>query len=244
MHPPRPLPPYLQNPEKNANHLTWFDLEQQRAPECPDFLGLRVLPQAVNARQSQDWLKDIARTSWQPGQSGKEKQHFGPKANFKKRKIAIGNFSGLPNYAHDLVTIARQLLRNDEEMASLLRTFQVTDAFVLRYDPRQQANLDPHIDDTFSYGEVILGLSLESDSILTFFHPDASVRPACVRVPIPAGSLSVMYGPARFEWEHGIMAQDIQQQRTSITLRTLGDAVKSTDVGQQILSLANPGKRA
>jgi len=123
-----------------------------------------------------------------------------------------------------------------------METFRTTDVFVLRYRERDRSNLDFHVDDTFAYGEAILALSLESDSVMTFVRerPDLRQRSGaapgwdCVRVKLPARSLSILYGAARFEWQHAMLAYDIRGRRTSITLRTLSPELRGTAVGRTI----------
>ena len=120
-----------------------------------------------------------------------------------------------------------------------LAAYQTTDAFVLRYFEREASNLDFHVDDLFAYGEAIVDVSLDSDSVLTFLGPADGGEPAesrvCVRVPLPARSIAVVHGRARFDWQHAILAPDIRGVRTSITLRTLGGAPRATDAGRQVL---------
>ena len=81
--------------------------------------------------------------------------------------------------------------------------------------------------------ELILDLSLESDSMLTFFRVSLSESgrqvEECVRVPLPARSLVAIYGSARFDWEHAILAYDIVGQRTGITFRTLQEDLRNTE---------------
>jgi alkylated DNA repair dioxygenase AlkB len=180
--------------------------------------------------------------------------------NFNKRKINPSAFRGLPDYAHWIDSRCRERVEEaarvgDSDLDSLraaLERFEPTDAFVLRYREADASNLDFHRDDDFAYGEVILDLSLETDSVLTFLEaPDRSgvpdrrgpsTGPTCVRVPLPARSLAVMHGPARFEWEHGVLARDIEGRRTSVTLRTLGDTLSGSAAGRRILEVARSGR--
>lgn len=152
------------------------------------------------------------------------------------------------------------------DLARAIDGFETTDTFVLRYDARDASNLDLHRDDSFAYGETILDLSLESDCVLTFvrvparsesndplgrmrergheaLHEEESPGAECVRVPLPARSLAVLYGPARFEWEHGILAYDVVGRRTSITLRTLSETLRETGVGRELVEIARRSPR-
>ena len=102
--------------------------------------------------------------------------------------------------------------------------FEARDAFVQRYEPTRASNLDFHVDDEFVYGDAIVGVSLESDTVLTFVPRGVTEEslPIVVRVPLPARSALVLRGAARRVWQHGILAADVVARRTSITLRTAG----------------------
>ena len=121
------------------------------------------------------------------------------------------------------------------KLEEALERYRTTDVFVLRYYEDDQSNLDFHSDDVFAYGEVILNLSLESNSVLSFLEHETG---ACVRAAIPARSLAVLFGAARYEWDHAILADDVSGRRTSITLRTLSDELRGTPDGQRVMALA------
>jgi len=225
-------------------------------PDSPSVLdssaelrGIRIFPDFVSPAEAEDLLREIKTSEFVQAQSGKLKQHYGPKINFNKKKMGTDNFKGLPTYTARIEDRLRRLVLDDSvtspvehrEFSTALRAFETTDVFVLRYLESEASNLDFHLDDTFAYGELILDLSLESDSVLTFLrnhdHSDASAI-ECVRVPLPARSLAAVYGPARFEWEHAILSYDIDGQRTSITFRTLHEDLRRTEAGQRVLEIA------
>lgn len=72
------------------------------------------------------------------------------------------------------------------------------------------------------------------DGITLSFLPGPA-EPAVVRCRLPARSLAVLYGSARYHWEHAILPEDVSRRRTSITLRTLSDALRSTPEGSIVL---------
>jgi alkylated DNA repair protein alkB family protein 4 len=252
---PVPIPDLLSSLSRDAglrpgDGLYDFDLDLQSAPRCPDFRGVHVFRDFISVGDSEQLLREIEKTSFIPAQSGKSKQHYGPKVNFNKQKINPTTFPGLPDYTRHIESRLHELARKDLPgipadnlaLCTALATFETTDAFVLRYLERDASNLDFHCDDTFAYGEAILDLSLESDSVLTFLERQTSAGQTserkCVRVPLPARSLAVVYGPARFCWDHAILANDISGRRTSITLRTLNETLRHSDVGRRILRIA------
>jgi alkylated DNA repair protein alkB family protein 4 len=212
---------------------------------------LRLFPAFLSKSEARALLAEIERAPFRSAQSGKLKQHYGAKVNFNKRKVNASAFTGLPGYVGWIEHRLRQrieslaitpAIRSDPRLIQALERYRTMDAFVLRYHEHDQSNLDLHVDDTFAYGEAILDLSLESDSVMTFVRERRGGGDArswdCVRVALPARSLAVLYGPARFEWEHGVLAYDIRGRRTSITLRTLSEAFGRTDEGCQVARAA------
>ena len=65
------------------------------------------------------------------------------------------------------------------------------------------------------------------------------VEPNLVRIPMPRRSLLVLYGPARYDWEHGILREDIPSRRVCITYRELTPTYLQSgpraEVGEAIL---------
>lgn len=231
-----------------------FDLVSQSVPTLPDFRGVRVFENLLEEEEARSLLETIETRPFLPSQSGREKQHFGARVNFNKRRMNVRRFEGLPDYAPRLLQLLAERIaeeaRSDVHLANAHGAFRLTDVFVLRYAAERRSNLDLHLDDIHAYGELILDLSLESDSVLTFYRgraggevqtePSRKVEPACVRVPLPAGSIAAIYGPARYAWEHGILANDVSRRRTSITLRTLSPELHDTADGRWLLNACRP----
>lgn len=229
----------------DGSHVHVFDLESGQAPGCPGFTGLAVWPDFVDEQEAAVLLADAESRPFKPAQSGKAKQHFGPRMNFRQQRMNAQRFEGLPVWAGGLEARVRERIgRGDVPvgLASALDRFVTTDAFVLRYEEARGSNLDLHIDDLTAYGELILDLSLESDGWMTFLDGDPQSdieRPfACVRAPLPARSLALLFGDARRGWFHGIRDLDTVGRRTSITLRTLGSGLRSTDEGRDVMARA------
>lgn len=263
---PVPMPallahrPDMSESSSDASRIHFFDGSTQSVPRYPEFAGVRLYRDFLSESEASGLLEAIGKSPFSPAQSGKAKQHYGPRINFNKRKMNPTAFVGLPAYARELESRMRTCVRDDPaflphtraSIDAALEAFETTDVFVLRYWPEEESNLDFHLDDPFAYGELILDISLESDAILTFVRgrPNSELgksdsildEPVCVRVPMPARSLVVLYGPARFEWEHAILTYDIEFQRTSVTLRTLSQALRKTDDGRIVVERAR-GKR-
>lgn len=76
---------------------------------------------------------------WDGSQSGRRKQNFGPKTNFKKQKLRIGSFRGFPSLS--------QFIQERLNTIPLLANFQTIEQCSLEYNPEHGACIEPHIDD-------------------------------------------------------------------------------------------------
>ena len=162
--------------------------------------------------------------NWKDSQSGRRKIDYGPSANFKKKKIKVGSFRGLPQYSRDFIFNKLQAIKEsgDIQYAAFnekLETFSPIEVNVLSYEEEKGANIASHFDDFWLWGERIIGVNLLSDTVMTYTKPtDPSV---VIQVPIPRRSLYLMSEASRNEWQHGIFAEDINGRRIVVTIREL-----------------------
>ncbi|KNC52673.1 2OG-Fe(II) oxygenase [Thecamonas trahens ATCC 50062] len=101
--------------------------------------------------------------------------------------------------------------------------------------------IHPHIDRTHCFGPVIAALSLGDDAVLTFLRDTQDGR-VVYDVPVPARSLYIMTGDARYAWRHGLDARTNAAVRTgvervSITWRTVVDSETAAAVTPSANSL-------
>lgn len=173
-------------------------------------------PDFLTFDESKNLINNLDDLPWEISQSGRRKQNYGPKCNFKKRKLRIGNFNGFP-----LTTKFVQDKFGDE---LLLKNFQTIEQCSLEYTKEKGASIDPHIDDCWIWGERIVTVNIIGDSVLTMTRfngskskynlpdvetylpvvekqriiaDDAVVGDVVVRLPMPARSLMVLYGSSR-----------------------------------------------
>ncbi|XP_069471071.1 alpha-ketoglutarate-dependent dioxygenase alkB homolog 4 isoform X2 [Ambystoma mexicanum] len=97
--------------------------------------------------------------AWKISQSGRRKQDYGPNVNFKKQKVKVGRFSGLPSFSRDIVR------RMNEHAA--LQGFQPVEQCNLDYNPQRGSAIDPHFDDWWLWGERLVTLNLLAETLLT-----------------------------------------------------------------------------
>lgn len=212
--------------------------------ESIDFPGIYIEEDFLSATEEQLLLNGIDSTPWDLSQSGRRKQNYGPKCNFKKRKLKCENFNGFPKYT--------LFVQDKFKHIPLLSNFVTIEQCSLEYSSERGASIDPHIDDCWVWGERIVTVNLLSDSVLTMTinlkhdrynlncvsnYPSVlnddetfnstkapysfkkNSRNVVVRIPMPRRSLIVMYGTARYEWEHSVLRNDIQNRRICLAYR-------------------------
>lgn len=197
-----------------------------------NFNGVSVIKSFVTEREEESLCTAIYSTDFVSSQSGRMKQDYGPKVNFKKKKLKLVSFTGLPSYSQFLY----KRMKERENLAD----FEPVELCNLEYCKDRGAHIDPHFDDSWLWGERLITLNLLSDSILTFTsdeHPNVEVR-----VPLPRFSLVVVQGAARHQWKHCISRSDITGKRIAMTFRELSAEFSSggsrSSEGEELLKLA------
>ncbi|XP_036341388.1 alpha-ketoglutarate-dependent dioxygenase alkB homolog 4-like [Rhagoletis pomonella] len=205
------------------------------------FPGLYVQEQFISASEGELLMESLDALPWTTSQSGRRKQNFGPKTNFRQRKLRNGNFNGFPEGTRFVQERLRQV--------SLLSDFQTIEQCSLEYESSKGASIDPHVDDCWVWGERVVTLNCLGDAVLTLTAFDASAKPTkynlnlvknyekqlilplynkeefqhfdkkVIRVPMPNLSLIVMYGPPRYQFEHSVLREDIKERRVCIAYR-------------------------
>lgn len=162
--------------------------------------------------------------------------------NFKRQRIRLGDFTGLPFISSALVD------RMSKE--SLLSGFHPVEQCNLEYTSERGSAIDPHLDDSWLWGERLVTLNLLSDTVLTMSldkgwggMSDGEVR---VSVALPRRALILLYGDARHRWKHSIHRQHVQTRRVCSTFRELSsdflEGGKQEKVGAELLNVASSYK--
>ena len=125
------------------------------------FSGVEVHRDFISVEEEQRLIGDLDQIPWDVSQSGRRKQNFGPKANFKKRKVKVGSFRGFPR--------CTQFVQERFKGVMSLTDYKTVEQCSIEYRPETGARIDPHIDDCWVWGERIVQLNLLSDSVLTLF---------------------------------------------------------------------------
>ncbi|XP_038215635.1 alpha-ketoglutarate-dependent dioxygenase alkB homolog 4 [Zerene cesonia] len=127
--------------------------------ECLTFPGVYIQLDFISEDEENELMKCIDEVPWDVSQSGRRKQNFGPKTNFKKKRIVSGNFDGFPQFS--------RYLQDRFETIELLKGYKVIEQCSLEYNPSTGASIDPHIDDCWIWGERIVTVNCLSDTALT-----------------------------------------------------------------------------
>ncbi|XP_066551333.1 alpha-ketoglutarate-dependent dioxygenase alkB homolog 4 isoform X2 [Amia ocellicauda] len=191
---------------------------QRHSFELP---GVLLLEEFVSEEEEERLVSTMDRDPWMDSQSGRRKQDFGPKVNFKKQRVRLGGFSGLPPSSRELV----QRMEGRPGLGGFLPVEQCN----LDYCPRRGSAIDPHLDDAWLWGERLVTLNLLSDTVLTLSRGGAEAGGGeaggelWVSVPLPRRSLLVLGGEARHRWKHAVLRQHITARRVCCTFRELSD---------------------
>lgn len=131
----------------------------------------------------------------------------------------------------------------------LLENFKSIEQCFLEYETFRGAQIEPHCDDCWIWGERIVTVNLLSDSVITLvkhrqvdkkqynldemekYKESLILKPnsqdecdtiwndRVIRIAMPRKSILVLYGPARYNWEHCVLREDIVNRRIGICYR-------------------------
>ncbi|KAJ8266532.1 hypothetical protein GJAV_G00131520 [Gymnothorax javanicus] len=204
------------------------------AEESFHFPGVFLWENFLSEEEERELVRCMDQDAWKESQSGRKKQDFGPKVNFKKQHVRLGTFSGLPALSRNIVH------RMSQE--PLLQGFQPVEQCNLDYSPQRGSAIDPHLDDSWLWGERLVTVNMLSNTIITMSHEE-ELRELRVYVNFPRRSLLVLHGDARHKWKHAIHRKDIHQRRVCSTFRELSPVFlpggEYEHIGSQLLGLAH-----
>ncbi|NXX48656.1 ALKB4 dioxygenase, partial [Tricholaema leucomelas] len=123
------------------------------------FPGVFLMEEFISEEEESEIVELMDRDDWKPSQSGRRKQDYGPKVNFKKQRLKPGSFSGLPSFSKKIVA--------QMEACSVLGGFSPVEQCNLDYRPERGSAIDPHFDDCWLWGERLVTLNLLSQTVLS-----------------------------------------------------------------------------
>ncbi|KAK5969229.1 Alpha-ketoglutarate-dependent dioxygenase alkB 4 [Trichostrongylus colubriformis] len=172
--------------------------------------GLLLVPDFITDSEEQELMEVIDGVEWVLSQSGRRKQDYGPKVNFKHKKVKTDTFVGMPEYADMLLGKMRDI--SEEKLGNYI-PFEMCN---LEYDESRKSAIEMHCDDTWIWGNRLISINLLNGSIMTLANENA--RQLCY-VWMPRGSLLCMSDEARYKWKHAVLAHHIRGRRIALTMR-------------------------
>ena len=127
--------------------------------ENSHFCGIKIIEDFVSCEEESQLVQDLDTLPWTLSQSGRRKQNYGPKANFKKKKVKPGHFDGFPK--------CTKFIQDRFSTVPSLEDYKTVEQCSIEYRPETGSRIEPHIDDCWIWGERIVQLNLLSDCFLT-----------------------------------------------------------------------------
>ncbi|CAM2103948.1 unnamed protein product [Caretta caretta] len=121
--------------------------------------GVFLLEEFINQDEESEMVQLMDQDDWKLSQSGRRKQDYGPKVNFKKKKLKAGGFIGLPSFSQEIVQRMKA--------HSMLEDFFPVEQCNLDYLPERGSAIDPHFDDWWLWGERLVSLNVLSKTVLS-----------------------------------------------------------------------------
>ncbi|WP_051813624.1 alpha-ketoglutarate-dependent dioxygenase AlkB [Kitasatospora sp. MBT63] len=188
------------------------------APDVPEVPGLHYLADWLTPESARALLAEVDAEAWST-QLRRRVQHYGHRYDYGRRSVSADRTAEVPPVPGWAREVAGRLLGEG------LMDREAEQVIVNEYLPGQ--GISAHVDCLPCFGPVIAAVSLGSACSMDFTDPQDGTRLA---LPIAAGSLLVMTGPARFSWRHAIAARRSDPgpagrvprgRRVSVTFRTL-----------------------
>lgn len=228
------------NLESHEQHLMYLsdDVEYNEVTPYLQIEDITIIGDVITQDEERYLVDQIDSGSWINSQSGRRKQDFGPKINFKKQKISLGTFKGFPLY---IKCIWRRL----QESISELSDFNAVEMCHLEYDSARGSSIEAHFDDFWVWGGRLVTLNYLSTSVLTLTHPtDECVKKFEIAIQMPPRSLLILAGDARYKWLHQIKRSDIDGRRMATTWREftpefLPGGSSYDSIGKQVLAISS-----
>lgn len=227
----------LKSHEQHLNYLS-DDVKYNEVTRYIKIEDITIIGDVISEEEESFLVDKIDSGIWINSQSGRRKQDFGPKINFKKKKISTGNFMGFPLY---LKNIWERLHGN----INALNDFKAVEMCHLEYNSSRGSSIEAHFDDFWVWGPRLVTLNYLSTSVLTLTHPtDEFLKKVEIAIEMPPRSLLILNGDARYKWLHEIKRSDVKGRRMATTWREftpefLPNGSSFHSIGKEILAISS-----
>uniref|UniRef100_UPI002ED70A02 DNA N6-methyl adenine demethylase n=1 Tax=Caenorhabditis elegans TaxID=6239 RepID=UPI002ED70A02 len=172
--------------------------------------GLTLIHNFLSESEESKILNMIDTVKWAKSKSGRRKQDYGPKVNFKHKKVKTDTFVGMPEYADMLLN------KMSEYDVKKLGNYQPFEMCNLEYEEVKKSAIEMHQDDMWIWGNRLISINLINGSVMTLSNDNKSFL--CY-VHMPHRSLLCMADECRYDWKHGVLAHHIRGRRIALTMR-------------------------
>lgn len=180
-----------------------------------EFNKVLVISNHLSENDQKYLFDEVNKHEWKSSQSGRLKQDYGVKINYKKKKVKQENFT-FPLYK-EFIEEKLKIINNE-----LFNTFTIDEIGNLFYKHEKGAHIEPHIDDSWIWGSRIIGINLLSDTKITFSKNISYNNKefyVYADLPLKKGDIYLMTNNARYSWYHSISKENLNNDRLVITLR-------------------------
>uniref|UniRef100_A0A8C8ZDF4 tRNA (carboxymethyluridine(34)-5-O)-methyltransferase ALKBH8 n=1 Tax=Prolemur simus TaxID=1328070 RepID=A0A8C8ZDF4_PROSS len=199
----------------------WKELGSQALPP-----GLMVIEEIISSEdekmlfESVDWTKDTDNQNFQKSLKHRRVKHFGYEFHYESNNVDKDEPlpGGLPDICNSILEkwVKEGYIKHKPD--------QLT---INQYEPGH--GIPAHIDTHSAFEDEIVSLSLGSEIVMDFKHPDGVTVP----VMLPRRSLLVMTGESRYLWTHGITPRKFDTVQASEDHKS---GIITSDVGDLTLS--------
>ncbi|XP_012629167.2 tRNA (carboxymethyluridine(34)-5-O)-methyltransferase ALKBH8 isoform X1 [Microcebus murinus] len=195
----------------------WKEMGPQALPP-----GLTVIEEIISSEdekmllESVDWTEDTDNQNFQKSLKHRRVKHFGYEFHYGSNNVDKDKPlpGGLPDICNSILEkwLKEGYIKHKPD--------QLT---INQYEPGH--GIPAHIDTHSAFEDEIISLSLGSEIVMDFKHPDGVTVP----VMLPRRSLLVMTGESRYLWTHGITprkfdtVQASEAHKSGIITSNLGD---------------------
>ncbi|KAM5183775.1 tRNA (carboxymethyluridine(34)-5-O)-methyltransferase ALKBH8 isoform 1-T1 [Callospermophilus lateralis] len=199
----------------------WKEMGLQPLPP-----GLMVVEEIISSEdekmllESIIWTEDTDNQNFQKSLKHRRVKHFGYEFHYENNNVDKDKPlpGGLPDICDSILEkwLKKGYIKHKPD--------QLT---VNQYEPGH--GIPPHIDTHSAFEDEIISLSLGSEIVMDFKHPDG----VTVQVMLPRRSLLVMTGESRYLWTHGITPRKFDTVQASEHYKS---GIITSDIGDLTLS--------
>ena len=217
----------LRQMKEKANNKKTNNSNTKTSKHCKEYKtmvpGLYLVPNFISEEEEKELIKEVESQKWRLTEAKRRIQHYGPPMDRMYRVVASKKeFTKLPPKCLNIAEKIRLFWNNldgilyqPNELAVVNNEFD--ELLVNEYHSHNCLEL--HFDQRGAFEELLVGISLLSDSIMTFQHCDKNYMQK--NVCLPAKSCYFMTGDSRYCFKHGFLKNSISGRRISLTFRTV-----------------------